>query len=805
MIQNYFKIAWRNLNKNKSFTLINLLGLSTAFAITLLIIQYVRYELSYESVHENADRIVRLTMDYLDGESVTTQDCETNPPTGPLAKAELAQVVDYTRAYPIGEPTLNVKIAEQQYVLEKVFAVDPAFFSMFSYPFIHGSDHQIFEQAGEAVISETAALRLFNKTDVVGEVIEVPGHKKLFNIVGVAENSPSNTHLKFEMVFSYPSMLTEPAINGEVRDNWDGNNTLTYLLLASNTDYEDFTKSLAALSDKLIAEKKLQKERIIGQKISDIHLYSHKTFETEPNGDANSVFFLLGVAFLVIISAFVNYVNLATSKALDRAKEVGLRKVVGATKGQLKIQFLIEALLLNLFAGLLAVFFIFLLYKKFLEVASLPEDYALMNDSWFWMSLGSLVLLSVLLSGAYPAFALSSFRPASVLKGSFAHSSQGAFLRKSLVVFQFAITVILLVQAFTVNQQMNFMRNIDLGVDIQQTLVVRAPAEGELQKNYSVFKEQLLNRSKVDAVALSETVPGEPTSQFSTSTGINLAEKIEEHDYNFYINAIDADYIPLMGMEIVAGQNFRPTTQSDKFELIVNEEAIRLWGITDAKEAIGKIIKMYGRRWTLIGVIKDYHQETAKSAQIPIIHRFNNNRFNQYASVQFSSGNPREQIADIEAVYKANFPGSPFTYFFQDAKYEELYKADDRFQKVFGVLTAFAILIACIGLFGLASFTIVKRTKEIGIRKVIGASTSNVLLLLSKDFIKTVLLSMAIGIPITYFIIKSWLENFANRIEIDAWLFLLPAIMILGLVFLSISVKTLKTALANPVLSLRDE
>ncbi|MEL6255826.1 MAG: ABC transporter permease [Bacteroidota bacterium] len=805
MIQNYFKIAWRNLNKNKSFTLINLLGLSTAFAITLLIIQYVRYELSYEDVHEKADRIVRLTLDYLDGETVTTQDCETNPPTGPLAKTEIAQVVDYTRAYPIGEPSLNVKIDEQQYVLEKVFAVDPAFFSMFTYPFIHGGSQGIFEQAGEAVISERTALKLFNKTDVLGQVIEMPGYRKLFKIVGVAENSPSNTHLKFDMVFSYPSMLAEPAINGEERDNWNGNNSLTYLLLAPNANYEDFTRSLAAFSDKLIAEKKLQKERIIGQKIADIHLYSHKTFETEPNGDANSVFFLLGVAFLVIISAFVNYVNLATSKALDRAKEVGLRKVVGATQGQLKVQFLIEALLLNLIAGLLAVCFIFLMYKKFLEVASLPDDYALMQDSWFWLSLGSLVLLSVILSGAYPAFALSAFRPASVLKGSFAHSSQGAFLRKSLVVFQFAITVILLVQAFTVNQQMNYMRDIDLGVDIQRTLVVRAPSEGELQKNYSVFKEQLLNRAKVEGVALSETVPGEPTSQFSTSTGINLTEKIEEHDYNFYINSIDADYIPLMGMELVAGENFRPTTTSEKLELIVNEEAIRLWGITDAKEAIGKKISMYGRRWTLIGVIKNYYQETAKSAQIPIIHRFNDNSFSTNASIQFVSGNPREQVSEIEAIYKANFPGSPFTYFFQNAKYEELYKADDRFQKVFGALTLFAILIACIGLFGLASFTIVKRTKEIGIRKVIGASTANVLLLLSKDFIKTVLISLAIGIPITYFIIKGWLENFANRIEINAWLFLIPALVILALVFLSISVKTVKTALANPVLSLRDE
>lgn len=805
MIRNYFKIAWRNLNKNKSFTLINLLGLSSAFAISLLIAQYVRYEFSYESGHQHADRIVRLTLDYLDGESLVSQDCETNPPTGPEAKEAIPQIVDYTRAYPIGEPNVNLKIEDQQYVVEKVFAVDPSFFNMFTYPLVQGSVKGIFEQAGETVISERTAEKLFNRTDVVGEIIEMPGYAKLFTIVGVAENPPSNTHLKFDMLFSYQSMYTAPAIDGERLDNWNNNNTLTYVLLSPNTNYKDFTQSLAAFSEKLNAEKKIESERLIGQKISDIHLYSHKTFETEPNGDAQSVYFLLAVAFLVIISAFVNYINLATSKALDRAKEVGMRKVVGATQNQLKLQFLIESLLINLFAGLLAIGMIILLKAGFLELANLPLDFKIFGDATFWLMLFSLISLSVILSGAYPAFALSSFKPASVLKGSFAHSSQGAFLRKTLVIFQFAITIILLVQAFTVYQQMNFMRNIDLGVDINRTLVVRAPAESKLQMNYQAFKKDLLGRAKVSGVALSGAVPGEPNSQFSTSSGINLSEAIEKHDYNFYINSIDADYLPLMGMEILAGENFRSTSRSAHNEMIVNEEAIRLWGISDPKEAIGKKVDMWGRKWTILGVIKNYYQETAKSAQIPIIHRFNDNSFYSNASIRFLSANPREQVAEIEAIYKSHFPASPFTYFFQDVKYEELYKADDRFQKVFGILTAFAILIACIGLFGLASFTIVKRTKEIGIRKVIGADTSQVLFLLSKDFIKTVMFSMLIGIPITYFIINNWLQNFANRIEINVWLFLLPALMMLVLVFLSISVKTIKTAMANPVLSLRDE
>lgn len=805
MIRNYFKIAWRNLIQDKSFTFINLLGLATGFAITLLIIEYVRYELSYENTHENADRIVRLTIDYMDGETVETQDCETNPPTGAKALKELPEVVDFTRAYPIGEPSINVKFGEEQYVLEKVFAVDSSFFSMFSYPLIHGTKNGLFKQAGEAVISETTAKKIFNRTDVIGEIIEIPEFNKLFKIVGVTKNSPTNTHLKFDMVFSYASMLAEPIIYGEKLDNWDGNNTLTYLLLAPNTNYDNFTKSLAGFSQRLIDEKKFEHNQIIGQKISDIHLYSKKTFETEPNGDATTVFFLLGVAFLVIISVFVNYINLATSKALDRAKEVGLRKVVGASKKQLRIQFLVEALLINLFSGLFAIFLVLVIKGKFIEIAGLPIDFSILENSFFWISLGLFVILSTILSGAYPALVLASFKPVSVLKGSFTHSTQGAFLRKSLVVFQFTITIILLVQTFTVDQQLNYMREIDLGVDIDRTLVVRAPAENNLRENYAHFKEQLLTKSNIKAVALSDVVPGEPTSQFTTTTGINLAEIIEKHDYNFYINSIDADYIPTMGMELLAGQNYLPTSKRENNEVIVNEKAVRLWGLQNAENAISKKLRFWGQTWTIIGVIKDYYQETAKSAQIPIIHMFNNNYFYQNASIQFLGGDPKKQVAEIEAIYKSNFPGAPFTYFFQDAKYEQLYKADVQFQNVFSVLTGFAILIACLGLFGLASFTVLKRTKEIGIRKVIGASNTNLLILLTKDFIKTVLFSMLIGIPITYYVVSNWLETFANRIEITWWLFAIPVLFIMVLVVFSISFKTLKTAMANPILSLKDE
>ena len=548
---------------------INLLGLATGFAITLLIIQYVRFEFSYENTHVNADRLVRLTMDYMDGETVTAQDCETNPPTGALVLKEISEVENFTRAYPIGEPNVNIDIGNEHFILEKLFAVDNAFFDMFSYPLLYGTKKDIFKQPNQAVLTETTALKYFNKTDVVGETLKIPFSKGnvVLDIVGVVADSPPNTHLKFNMLISYPTMLSDTAMKeeyGETEDNWSGNNTLTYLLLAPNTSYEGFTASLLDLNKKMEVEMNIKNHRIIGQKIGDIHLYSNKTFETEHNGKASSVFFLLGVAFLVIISAFVNYINLATSKALDRAKEVGVRKVVGSTKGQLRIQFLIESLLINFCAGIFAVVLILISKSKFIEVAGLPADFSIFGDAFFWLILGAFILLGVLFSGVYPALVLSSFKPSSVLKGTFTHSTQGVLLRKSLVVFQFAITIILLIQIFTINQQLEYLQNIDLGVNTDRTVVVNAPTQNADRKNYSVFKQKLLANASINSVALSGAVPGQMASQMGTTTGINLSEVIEDHNYNYYITIVDADFIPTMGMELVAGNNFDETSHPDK-------------------------------------------------------------------------------------------------------------------------------------------------------------------------------------------------------------------------------------------------
>lgn len=810
MLKNYFKIAWRTIVKDKSFTAINLLGLASGLAITLMIVQYVRFELSYEDVYSKKDQIVRLTTDIISGESVVSQDCETTPPLAGLILDRISEVTNATRVYPVGEPSVDIEVNQKQYLVEKVFAVDSSFFDIFSYPLLAGKKQGVLTGEREVVLTEATAMRYFNSVDVLGKSLKLVGNdgKVTLTVIGVVPTSPSNTHLKFDMLISYPTMLSDL---GETKDNWNGNNTLTYIELASNASYENFTQNLLKFNEELVKQDFISDERFVGQKIGDIHLYSKKGFETEPNGDARSVYLLLGVAFLVIVSALVNYVNLTTSKALDRAKEIGMRKVVGSTQSQIRLQVFIDSLLMNLAAGGLATVIIALVKPLFVETAGLPINFPVFSDLFFWQSLVLFLLLSAFLSAIYPAFVLSSFKPTAVLKGKFTHSSTGTFLRKSLVVFQFTITVVLLVQAFTVHNQLKFLRNVDIGVDTKQTIVVRTPSGSDVADNYQTFKQSLMNQSMVKSVSSSTTVPGLPQASFSTTSGINLSNAQEESNFNFNLTQIDTAYFGLMGIKILAGENYTANSLRGfgdvgdaKRQVIVNEEAIRIWGIPTAEEAVGQELSFWGSQWNIKGVIQNYSQFSPKSPQMPIIHVFTPN-VQENISIKFQSGNAQEQLALVKSQYEASFAGKPFTYFFLDTNYNQQFKAEERFQKVFGALTLFAIFIACLGLFGLATFTVVKRTKEIGIRKSIGASTTNVLMLLSKDFVKTVLISMLIGIPIAYFAVQSWLQSFANHIEISWWLFALPSALIMLLVVISISGKTISTALMNPVESLRSE
>lgn len=797
MFKNHLKIAFRVFRRDKVYTAINLVGMSLGLAMALLILLYVRFELSYEAYNPHADQLVRLTIDYMDGNTVADQDCETYPGLGPRMLADLSEVAAFTRAYNLED--LSTRVGETYFNEKLNYGVDTNFFELMHYPLLYGDPNKVMRNPFEVVLPRHTAIKYFNRLDVVGEKLYFPRAGQDLMIVGVVEDAAPTTHLKFDLLISY---LTIEVALGENNENWNGNNTYTYIQLHPENTPDQFAQTLISYNEQLHKEEKLESERVISQPIKDIHLRSHKSFEPEINGDATSVFFLFGVAILIIVIAIVNYINLSTSKSLDRAKEVGVRKVLGATMPQLRGQFFTEALLINTLAGIFAVGLMFLTINGFRHIAGLPESFHFWQESNFWLTLAGLVIISTILAGLFPAFVLSAFKPVSVLKGKFAQSAGGILLRKSLVVFQFGITIFLLIQTLTASRQIQFLRDIDLGVDIDQTIVVRAPDEEDRKAAYTSFKGEVEGYPQFESVSLSNSVPGLPTGRLSTTTGINLVEAVEEHYYNFYIYQIDEEFIQTMEIELLSGAEFLGG-KDYKGHVIVNEEAIRLWGISSPEVAIDKEIDMWGKKRRIGGVIKNFHQAGAKDDYIPMIFLYGQS--GDFASIRISQGNAREQVEKVKSLFTSHFPNSPFEYFFMDQEYDKQYRADEQFRQVFSVLTLFAILIACFGLFGLVSFSVVKRAKEIGIRKVLGASVQDILQLLGKDFVRLILLSSVLAIPITWYVVHQWLQRYAFRIEMDAWLFILPAMVVLLLAMLTVFSKTVGISTSNPAHVLRDE
>jgi putative ABC transport system permease protein len=798
MLRNNLKISFRMLARKKFYTAINVVGLSFGLAIVMLISLYVRFELSFEKDNPLSDRLVRVTMDYLNGETVIDQDAETYHPMGPRMLSEFSEIEQFARAYPVNNAT--IKAGNEFFREQKIFAVDPSFLQLFNCSLLSGNQQNVLMNPYEVLLTKSLALKYFKKTDVVGESISISRFDKPFKIAGLVADPPSNTHLKFNMLISYPSLR---AAFGEDGFAWDNNNAYTYLLLTNAGQYENFSRRLNAFNERLHAEGKILNERVIAQPVRDIHLYSHKSFELEQNGDADSVFLLLGVAILVIVIAVVNYINLSTATALDRAKEVGIRKVIGSSLNQLRAKFFIESFLINIISGFVALALVGVLIPGFTLLAGLPADFFSWNDLTLYTIIISSILISTILSSVFPALILSKFQPTVVLKGKFSRSRSGALLRKVLVTFQFSITVFLLIQTVTVKSQLAHMREKDLGLDVEQTIVIRSAANMS-DENYQVLKDKMLTHSQFESVALSHSVPGQPTSEMaSTNVGVNLVGAAIEQSYNFYINFIDADYLSTMKMDLIAGENFvHGNTSQDR--VLVNEEALRLWNISNAQTAIGQKINLWGSQRAIVGVIRNFHQSSPKSPYLPMIFLQTEGK-NKLASIRVARGSMQENIDVIKNIYFAIFPDSPFEYFFLDQEFDKQYRSEEQFQQVFGTLTLFAILISCLGLFGLVSFAVANRTKEIGIRKVLGANAAQIVTLVSKDFIALVFLAMSISTFITYFLIQRWLERYAFRIDLTAGLFIGPVVVILLVSLLTIAIRTIGVSLSNPVNSLKED
>jgi putative ABC transport system permease protein len=580
------------------------------------------------------------------------------------------------------------------------------------------------------------------------------------------------------------------------------------LLLRKTADPAVVEKKFVPIVDKFTHEdmKKFNAAVVYHlQPLTDIHLYSHYMMEPGENGDGKTVYLLLGIAFFIVLIAWVNYINLATARALTRAREVGVRKAIGSQRRQLIVQFLSESALLNGFALVMAIGIVLLAIPGFNRLSGQHLSFSLFGETNFWIGLISLFLIGVFFSGLYPAFVLSGFKPIEVLKGKMGTTNQGSLLRKSLVVFQFTASLFLLIGTVTVYRQIQYMRKQALGINIDQTLVIPPPMVGIdstfLQKMTS-FKQELQQQSSIRDITVSTSIPGEAVGW--NAGGIKLVGADESTQNQYRVIGVDYDYIKTYGLKLIAGRPFSKDFGSDKHSVIFNKKGIEQLGFNNPGEALGKKIDFWGDQYTIEGVTENFHQQSLREAYEPLILRLIPD-VNGYLSVKTKSASAGETIELVKAEWKKFFPGNTFDYFFLDDHFDEQYKADQRFGQVFTLFTSLAILVACLGLFGLASFTTLQRTKEIGIRKVLGASVTNILRLLFREFAILLLIAFVIAVPIAWLTTSKWLQGYAFRIGLQWTFFVLPFIVIVAIALITVSFQSIKAAIANPVKSLRTE
>ncbi len=805
MLYNYYKVAVRNILKYKMYSTINVLGLAVGIATCLLLLQYISFERSYDKFHKESERIYRIRYERISSNGGEVRFASCCPPAAKRIRGNFPEVEAIGRAVYY---KASISYGDKTFFEERLYFAEPELFEVFSFEFLKGNPAEDLKNPNIVFISTSTAKKYFGSEDPIGKVLSVNKNMD-FKVVGLYNDIPANSHLKFDMLMPWENVL-ELISDPNYDDAWGHTGSYTYMKLAEGTDPKVMEAKFNKLVEDEIGETLKQWEMkmlLPVQPLEEIHLTSQFMQEYEANGDKDSVNFLFIIAVFIIVMAWVNYINLSTSRAVNRAREVGLRKVVGASRRQLIIQLFIETFLLNLAAVILALAAVEVVKPWFSNLTGIPNEYTLWNLSWFWTAVLSMILGGVILSGMYPVIAISSFRPATVLKGRFSHSTQGISIRKVLVSFQFIMALILITGTITVYEQISFMKNQDLGFNIEQTLVIKGP--GVRGDNFEAasesFKETLLKDSDINKICVATEVPGRQI--YWDAGGIMKMGEDVSASKNYQIVGIDYDYVDLFDLEILYGRNFAREFPDESKSLILNETAVAWMGFEDAESAVGEKISYWGNEFTLIGVMKDFHQQSLKEAYEPHIYRFaptGRGRLTVYA-LKINTMNVQNTIDNVKTNYAQFFPGNPFEFFFLDEYYNQQYRADEMFGKIFGMFALLAIFITVLGIFGLAAFNASQRVKEIGIRKVLGAGVAGIQLLLARDFIRLLMLSFVIAVPLSYYGLDFWLRDFAERMSLNVWLFIFPLLLVGVITILTVGYQTTKAALTNPVESLRDE
>lgn len=805
MIKNFIKTAFRSLLKNKGFTAINILGLALGLATCLLIVFYVIDELSYDRYNTKADRIYKLNTDIKFGGNASSY--AIGPP--PLAAEAVANIPEVERATRLLIATeIRFKKGEENINEAKVAYADSTLFDVFTLPMLKGDTKTALKEPNTIVLTERAAQKYFNTTDVIGRFLTMVNSNVNYKVTGVIANMPGQSHFNFDY------LLSMSTLEGSRANAWNSFIYSTYVLAKPGTNQAVLTKKLDAMFQKHFAQqpgfnavnfaKNGNYVRVNVTLLTDIHLFSNRQYELGTNSSITYIYIFSAIALFILLIACINFMNLSTARSANRAREVGVRKVLGSPRKYLIAQFLSESLLVTFVATIIAVVVAWLLLPLFNQIAGKELDITLQTIGWLLPSVVVIIIVVGVLAGAYPAFYLSAFQPINVLKGKLSAGFRGGGFRNFLVVLQFSVSIFLIIGTIVIYNQLNYIQHKNLGFDRSQVVVVKNTVG---LTNAQTFKEQVKQIAGVNNASLSGFLPTgslrQPNSVFTNKVPNSRNALFTE------IWPVDEDYLPTMGMKLSKGRNFQKGAIADSTGMIINETAARMLGFSN--DPLGK--KLYYvpegrsdtsiREYRVIGVIKDFNFASLRDNITPVVMMLENNT--NALSIKLSGNNVTPYIKQIEQKWNKLSPNQHFEYSFMDEDFNTAYRTEHRTGKLFLIFTTLAVVIACLGLFSLAAYAAEQRNKEIGIRKVLGASVSAIAGMLSKDFIKLVLISFAIAAPLAWLVMHKWLQGFAYRQNIQWWVVAAAGVGALAIAFVTISTQSFKAAIANPAESLKGE
>ncbi|HWI90138.1 MAG TPA: ABC transporter permease [Flavisolibacter sp.] len=794
MIKNYFLLAVKHLRKQKVFSIINILGLTVGITCCFMIFLFIMNEMTYDNFHKNGKDIYRV-MRVGNNNGERREIPYLSPPYGPALLNDYPDAIQASVRVMRDNDLINynnISFNEKNIVL-----TDKNFFEFFDFHLVKGTSSTVLKDPNSIVLTETAAKKYFGNDEAIGKVLQFNKDQQL-KVTGICKDVPVNSHLQFDMVI--PLELLRP-MQPEWFTQWPSNGLFTYVRLNPNVSPLQLEKRFPAFMDKYLGAYYATAGFKMGLSIQPLNkvYFSTDALDNVKHGNKKMVYIFMCIAILILIIACINFVNLSTARATDRSKEVGLRKVLGAVRKQLVSQFMLESLLYATVACTLSVGLVQLLMPSYANVLGygLPSFW---NNPLIYVFLFGVILIVGLLAGSYPALLLSSFSPIESLKGKFKIGRSGSFFRKTLVVFQFGVSVLLIISVVIIMSQMNYMRNTNLGFNKEQEMIVRFD-NLDISRRKMQFKNELQNIPSVQSVALMSGEPGGFHDGYAFE-----AEAKPGEDMLFRTEIVDMDFVKTLGLKIIAGRDLSESFKTDSLEsALINRTAAKILGYTP-EQAIGKWIKNRSKdslRRTIVGVVEDYHFESLKKQIEPLV--ITPGRDRRLALIKLRTDNLQSTIASIKKVYADAASNYPFEYSFLDEQFDRAYKTESRQQSVLSIFSIIAIFIACLGLFGLASYTAVKKTKEIGIRKVLGSSVQNIVLLLSKDLLKPVLVGTLIAMPVGYYAMNKWLEGFAYRIDFHWWMFAIAIIVAVSIALLTVGFQAVKAAIANPVKSLRTE